>query len=240
MQTLAAGAADVGIPLPYSPERDDCVALVLLCCFFLSSYVLSHSHKFLLQLGHDFIMHRERASIFATSTGTDMRYLLLLLLQTCVLSGLFLFVCTGSLMPEWVGRFSSSLLLGVYVGVCVLYLLAKWLLYSFLGWIFFNKNTISFWMESYSTLLYYSGFGLFLSILIMVYLHLPLQISVIIGLSLLGLVKILMLYKWIKLFCYNLFGGFLLILYFCALEIVPCIMLYVGMVQLNDYLIIKF
>lgn len=240
LQTLAVGAADVGIPLPYSPERDDCVALVLLCCFFLSSYVLSHSHKFLLQLGHDFIMHRERASIFATSTGTDMRYLLLLLLQMCVLSGLFLFVCSGSLMPEWIERFPSFWLLGAYVGICVVYLFVKWLLYSFLGWIFFNKNTVSFWMESYSTLLYYLGFGLFLSILVIVYLHLSLQISVIIGLVLLGLVKILMFYKWIKLFCYNLFGSLLLILYFCALEIMPCMMLYSGFVQLNDYLTINF
>lgn len=140
LQTLVAGAADVGIPLPYSPERDDCVALVLLCCFFLSSYVLSHSHKFLLQLGHDFIMHRERASIFATSTGTDMRYLLLLLLQMCVLSGLFLFVCSGSLMPEWIERFPSFWLLGAYVGICVVYLFVKWLLYSFLGWIFFQQE----------------------------------------------------------------------------------------------------
>lgn len=146
LQTLVAGAADVGIPLPYSPERDDCVALVLLCCFFLSSYVLSHSHKFLLQLGHDFIMHRERASIFATSTGTDMRYLLLLLLQMCVLSGLFLFVCSGSLMPEWIERFPSFWLLGAYVGICVVYLFVKWLLYSFLGWIFSTRiRSLSGW-----------------------------------------------------------------------------------------------
>ncbi len=40
--------------------------------------------------------------------------------------------------------------------------------------------------------------------------------------------KILMFYKWLKLFCNNLYGGFLLILYFCALEIMPCFMLYQG------------
>ncbi|HJD10895.1 MAG TPA: DUF4271 domain-containing protein, partial [Candidatus Phocaeicola caecigallinarum] len=42
------------------------------------------------------------------------------------------------------------------------------------------------------------------------------------------------------LFCHNLFGCFLLILYFCALEISPCIMLYNGLTQLNDFLTIKF
>ncbi|WP_300814855.1 DUF4271 domain-containing protein, partial [uncultured Bacteroides sp.] len=46
--------------------------------------------------------------------------------------------------------------------------------------------------------------------------------------------------KWLKLFCNKLHGIFLLILYFCALEIIPCLMLYRGMTELNDYLIIKF
>ena len=55
--------------------------------FFLSAYVLSRSRRFLLQLVKDFLLHRERTSIFATSTAGDMRYLLLLILQTCILSG---------------------------------------------------------------------------------------------------------------------------------------------------------
>jgi hypothetical protein len=52
--------------------------------------------------------------------------------------------------------------------------------------------------------------------------------------------KTLMFYKWLKLFCNNLYGSLLLILYFCALEIIPCLMLYRGLIQLNDYLITKF
>ena len=73
-----------GIPIPYSPRMDDGITVVLLCCFFLSAYVLSRSRKFLLQLVKDFLLHRERTSIFATSTAADMRYLLLLILQTCI------------------------------------------------------------------------------------------------------------------------------------------------------------
>ena len=55
-----------GIPIPYSPRMDDGITVVLLCCFFLSAYVLSRSRKFLLQLVKDFLLHRERTSIFAT------------------------------------------------------------------------------------------------------------------------------------------------------------------------------
>ena len=81
MSWLAAwipGGAE-GVPIPYSPRMDDGITIVLLCCFFLSAYVLSRSRRFLLQLVKDFLLHRERTSIFATSTAGDMRYLLLLI-----------------------------------------------------------------------------------------------------------------------------------------------------------------
>ena len=50
-----------------------------------------------------------------------------------------------------------------------------------------------------------------------------------------------MLYKWIKLFCGNLYGIFAFnFCTFCALEIIPCFIMYRGVLQLNDYLIINF
>lgn len=106
------------------------------CCFFLSAYVLSRSRKFLLQLVKDFLLHRERTSIFATSTAADMRYLLLLILQTCILAGVCIFSYFNDIQPELVRHVSPGLLLGIYIGVCLFYLCLKWMLYSFLGWIF--------------------------------------------------------------------------------------------------------
>lgn len=229
-----------GIPIPYSPRMDDGITVVLLCCFFLSAYVLSRSRKFLLQLVKDFLLHRERTSIFATSTAADMRYLLLLVLQTCILAGVCIFNYFNDVQPHLVHHVPPGLLLGIYIGVCLLCLSLKWLLYSFLGWIFFDENTTTQWFESYSTLLYYLGFTLFPFVLFIVYFDLNLQMTVLIGFILVVLTKILILYKWLKLFCNNLYGGLLLIVYFCALEIVPCFVFYQGMIQLNNYLIIKF
>ena len=237
---IAWAAAEAGgIPIPYSPRMDDGITILLLCCFFLSSYVLSRSRKFLLQLVKDFLLHRARTNIFATSTATDMRYLLLLILQTCVLAGVAIFNYFSDVQPELVQHVPPFLLLSIYIGVCLLYLFLKWLVYSFLGWIFFDESTTSLWLESYSTLLYYLGFALFPFVLFIVYFDLSLQLTIIIGLVLAFFAKILMFYKWLKLFCDNLYGGLLLILYFCALEIMPCFMLYQGMMQLNDFLIIK-
>ena len=242
MSWLAAwipGGAD-GVPIPYSPRMDDGITIVLLCCFFLSAYVLSRSRRFLLQLVKDFLLHRERTSIFATSTAGDMRYLLLLILQTCILSGVCIFNYCNDIQPELVHHVPPFALLGLYIGISLLYLFLKWILYSVLGWIFFDESTTTLWLESYSTLLYYLGFTLFPFVLFIVYFDLSLQLTVIIGLILAFFTKILMFYKWFKLFCSNLHGSFLLILYFCALEIMPVFALLGILGMAGDYLKVNF
>ena len=229
-----------GMPIPYSPKLDDGITILLLCCFFISAYVLSRSRKFLVQLMKDFLLNRERTSIFAATTAADMRYMLLLILQTCVLGAVCTFNYLIDVRPELGERIPPYILLGVYLAIALLYLFWKWVTYSFLGWIFFDGNRTSLWMESYSTLLYYLGFALFPFALFLVFFDLSLLATVIIGLFLMFFTKILMFYKWIKLFCNNLYGVLLLILYFCALEIIPCFIVYRGVLQVNDYLIINF
>ena len=110
----------------------------------------------------------------------------------------------------------------------------------FLGWTFFDKNKTNIWLESYSALIYYVGFALFPFVLFLVYFDLSLTNLVIIGAIILIFTKILMFYKWIKLFFHQFGALFLLILYFCALEILPCLLLYQGMIQINNILLIKF
>mgnify|MGYP000396656866 FL=1 len=229
-----------GTPISYSPRTDDAIALTLLACFFLSSIALARGKKFLSQQVKDFVLHRERTSIFDSSTAADVRYLLVLVLQTCVLSGITFLYYFHDTCPALMDHVSSLLLLGIYVGFCLAYFLLKWLLYMFLGWTFFDKNKTNIWLESYSALIYYVGFALFPFVLFLVYFDLSLTNLVIIGSIILIFTKILMFYKWIKLFFHQFSGLFLLILYFCALEIVPCLLLYQGMIQMNNILLIKF
>ena len=229
-----------GTPISYSPRTDDAIALTLLVCFFLSSIALARGKKFLSQQVKDFVLHRERTSIFDSSTAADVRYLLVLVLQTCVLSGITFLNYFHDTCPALMDHVSSLLLLGIYVGFCLAYFLLKWLLYMFLGWTFFDKNKTNIWLESYSALIYYVGFALFPFVLFLVYFDLSLTNLLIIGTIILIFAKILMFYKWIKLFFHQFGALFLLILYFCALEIVPCLLLYQGMIQMNNILLIKF
>ncbi|WP_394707706.1 DUF4271 domain-containing protein [uncultured Bacteroides sp.] len=229
-----------GVQVPYTLKGDDVVSAILMGCFLISAYVLASSKKYLVQQVKDFVLHRDRSSIFAVSTAADIRHLLLLILQTCVLSALCLFDFFVSRQPTLILYIPSYVLVAFYVGICFLYLLMKWLLYNIVGWAFFDKYQTELWMTSYATIIYYIGFILFFFTLFLVYFDLSLLYFVSISFLLIISTKILILYKWIKLFFNNVYGLFLLILYFCALEILPCIVMYRVLVQINNLLLIKF
>ncbi|KAA6330289.1 hypothetical protein EZS27_020993 [termite gut metagenome] len=226
-----------GIPIPRTLRTENGVITVLLGCFFLLAFLLSRSKRFLLQQLTDFIMHRERASIFVASGVIDPRYLMLLVLQTCIFIGFCMFYYFKYEFPELTERFSSLSLIGIYVCISLVYLFFKWIIYLFLSRVFFNTVKTRLWMESYATLVYFLGIVLFPFVLLLIYLDLSTVYIIIIGLILLIVIKLLIFYKWTKLFSVNIYSLLLLFLYFCAVEIVPFFFLYEGITQLNNALI---
>jgi hypothetical protein len=184
-------------------------------------------------------MHRERASIFVASGVIDPRYLMLLILQTCIFIGFCMFYYFKYELPELAERFSSLSLVGIYVCISLVYLFFKWIIYLFLSQVFFNAAKTRLWMESYAALVYFLGIILFPFVLLLIYLDLSTVYVIIVGLILMIVIKLLTFYKWTKLFSVNIYSLLLLFLYFCAIEIVPFFFLYEGVVQLNNALIIN-
>jgi len=230
-----------GERLPYILKSDDGITGLLLFCLFLSSYVLSKGKKYLVQQIKDFSLtkERERSSIFAGSTASEFRHRLLLLFQTCILLGICSFGYFHDSKPSPIAVNSPYVVLGIYIVTCVLFYLLKGILFRFILWVFFDKNVTKLCLESYTLLICLLGLSLFPLTLLMVYFDLSPSILLLIGLILIIFTKILMFYKWIKFFFNNLYGLLCLIVYFCALELMPCLILYQGIVQLNNILQIK-
>jgi hypothetical protein len=122
----------------------------------------------------------------------------------------------------------------------LVYFSLKWATYSFLGWVFLDKKHNAIISESYTTLIFFMGFVLYPIVLLIVFFHFSATSVAFIGFYIVVFAKILIFYKWIKLFSLKLFRHLLLILYFCALEIIPCYLFYQSMIQMNNKLIINF
>ena len=139
-----------GMTLPYQLRSDWMVTSVLFLFFYLVSYVLAHGKKHLEQQFKNFALSKERASLFDDTTASDVRYTLVLILQTCILSGFGCHVLLRT-VPHY-------LLLSIYIAYVVFFFVIKWLLYSFINWIFFNKTRNIIWLESYFNVEIGAGF----------------------------------------------------------------------------------
>lgn len=244
--TLSAGKLSAGMhpglegePLPYRLSSDTGVMILLCCCFLLTTHVLSSGRRFLLQQLKEFAHIGYRGSVWSGSTAEDFRFRLILAGQTVVLLGI-------SSFDYFTGRYDGLLrgvsiwgMLGANIGLCAGYFLLKWVLYSFLGWIFCDRFKISLWKDSYFVVFSYLGFLFFPFVLLSVCFDGPQWGMFLIGLVLLVFVKILLFYRWTKLFFNNIYGLFGLFLYFCALELMPCLVLFKVLDEINHILLIK-
>jgi len=228
-----------GISIPYRLRTDDGITGLLLFCFILTAYVFAYGKKAMIEQVKSLFSRKEQNDFFGKATASDLRHRIMLRLQTCILMGIFIFGYFNDYNPFTFNQKSIYWILGIYIGICIAFYSLKWMLYSFLGWVFFNKSITSAWLESYSTIINYLGICYFPLVLLMVFYDLQPSIILIIGLILIIFAKILMFYKWLKFFLNNLHGLLYLIVYFCALEILPCFLLVQGLLQTNIILQLK-
>lgn len=251
VDSLLSPLVERSLTLTDFSTRDLCFCLVAFCVL-LSSYVLSLNKKMLwqricllFQRGsksssyNSQSMAKRQSPSFRPSIGRNSSlssgvtdYLVLLLLQCGILMGLSAVYCTSLVhMDEPV---TAEAILMILAGCVVfdLYMVLKIGIYRGLGWLFLEHEQTRTAVSAYCTLVYV--FSILLLPFLLVCLYYPVSVSgTMIGmLCLLGVFKILAFLMWLKLFCSNIYGGLLILLYFCALELIPLVLLWKAMSDL--------
>lgn len=229
-----------GEPLPYRLCSDNTINGILILCFLFLTYALKNCKKYLIRHIKGLFIHKDRASLFDEVVNTNSRYIFTLILVACISAGIYLFnyfVHTDRLLEKMVPHI---LILGIYIALVLSFIGAKWCMYSFIDWIFFDKEKYKAWIQFYFNTMSISGLLLFLAVLVTVYSGISFDYGNYLILIILLLTKLLLFYKCFKNF-FNHFHGFLhFIVYFCALEIIPLILLWKGLIYLNNFLILIF
>ena len=225
-------------PLPYLLRNDNWVTGILLCCFLVVMGIFANSKKYIKKTLQDFFLNRtDKDQLFSVETGSEMRHAIFLYLQNGLLASLFFFDYTQATRDLFMSPVALHALLGIYVLVCWAYLGLKQLLYPFINWIFFNKEQRSAWLKSYSFLISTEGVLLFPFALITVFFNISPH-NLILGLCILvGFIRLLLFYKTFCIFFPKTHGLLHLIVYFCALEILPLCGLWQALTYTNDILL---
>lgn len=206
---------------PYLLREDDLVTGVLLCCFVAMAFVFASSKKYVSRRMKYFFTQSAEAKLFPTQTGVDKRNAWFLYLQWGVLASLLFFACTQGAREAFMPTASSHVVLGLYVLTCWAYVGIKQMLYTFVNWIFFNKEKRAAWINSYTFLISSEGALLFPLALIAVYSNAEAQKMIVYSFLVIGFVRLLLAYKTICIFFPKFHCALHFITYLCALEILP-------------------
>ena len=240
-EVKAAHTGFEGVLRPYRLLHDDWVTLSVLLCFVLLVMIQKRIRSYVVTQTKEFFFPSKNITKKEKPNSNSERLIpLVLMLVISIMGGLGVYMYTQSQQHLFLGQLSPYMLIGAYTGIWILYFIFKTILSGFVNWIFFDKKKIEVWKKSGFFLFSVESLLIFPVIIITIYLnlppHIPLWITLIIGL----LVKILHLYKTFLIFFPKIYGTLHLIVYFCTLEIMPLLAVFIALIRVTDVLIVKF
>lgn len=203
------------------------VFLVFIFCFLICVHVLGARRKMILAMFYRLFRREERENIFFESVNYEFVSKIMLSIQTSVLLSIFFYcVLIHKSLLEIGSLKSAFIFLGTITIIILLFILFKFILNSLFGIIFFNKEKVRLWNESFFSMFSLNSLVLFIPVLIMFFgrnIYIYCYYFILIDLFFFMLLTI---YKIYEIFFLGKRLPLYFILYLCTLEIMPLFLLY--------------
>ena len=224
MEVPAGGEA---LPFSRSPLHDT-PSMVLLIAGLLAVALSYHTgYKYIENFFHYMFSTRRRENMFEDHTVNETRIQAALIANTCIAEGFLIYFAVQQLVPPMTHVLQASVfphILG-YCGIAAGFYIAQWLVYKVLGYTFSDKVGAKLWLDGFKASQSLLGL-LLLPVLVLVMLypgHGKLLLAI--GVSLYLVARLIFIFKGFRIFYSNLTSILYFLLYLCAVEIVPLVIL---------------
>ena len=222
-----------GTPLAHMAVHDSLISSILFGCLLFFCFVFSHFGGFIAQQTKAIFNSRKEQF---KSTSNELQLMLSLLTTSSIVCSILYYLYVMAFVSETHILSSDYLLLAVFFGVIVAYHALHFLLYHIVNITFFDKRTNRKFLTSNLFLSGMVGILLLPGIFLLAHYGFTALPMVIYAGIVLFLVKILSFYKSYNIFFKRNVFFLQIILYFCALEIIPLVMLIGGLSAIVDIL----
>ena len=217
---------------PFTLHTQSWLTLLFVFIFFIYAHSTIRFRKFWVEQIKGLLKIKERMSFFADSSLKDTRqttYLsIIAIIHVAVLS--YIFVAT--LYPN---RAANNLYVLLFFAIIYIFYGFRFVVLRFLGFVFFNnKGVTDHFQNSLFTLISIFGISLYINNLLLIYTSLEAEIIfLILGGILFLFFTLFKSFLILKFFCNNIVSYLYFILYLCTLEILPIIVLFRILVEVN-------
>ena len=224
MEVPAGGEA---LPFSRSPLHDT-PSMVLLIAGLLAVALSYHTgYKYIENFFHYMFSTRRRENMFEDHTVNETSIQAALIANTCIAEGFLIYFAVQQLVPSMAHVLQASVfphILG-YCGIAAGFYIAQRLVYKVLGYTFSDKVGAKLWLDGFKASQSLLGL-LLLPVLVLVMLypgHGKLLLAI--GVSLYLVARLIFIFKGFRIFYSNLTSILYFLLYLCAVEIVPLVIL---------------
>ena len=227
-----------GVPIEKGQLFDDVLFGSLLVLFFCFAIIYHNNIKQVIYICRNLFQVKERQSLPSFNSGGVLFFRSFMIFQMLLLVSIALFN-----VARLYNRIDSSIselqqlfiLLGIF-GILLVYYAFKQLLYFVVGRLFFEEQQYRLWENGYSAVQIVFGVTLYIPVLWLVFVQKHLDIAFILLLFLFILSRLVIFYKVIRIFNNKGSNILYLILYLCAQEILPLILLCEGLIYQYNFI----
>lgn len=213
-----------GIPRPVGVGDDNGVLAVITAMFLVMLLSFRHCRRLFATLFQELLGMRQRANVFDEHTSNETQMMVMMAAQWSVYTGILGYSALSYYYPVDSGK--AFLHTAMLIGLTGAYYVFQFCAYNTLGYTFTTSARRRHFVQGFTASQSLLGFVLIVPALVAIFypsaVELMLQIAA--G-SYLG-ARVVFIIKGFRIFYHKFFSLFYFILYLCALEIIPLIILF--------------
>ena len=225
-ELTGGGYGTAGEPVDYSVRGDDVVTSLLLLCFVIAVIAFTGVKAFIARQLKSFFYLPHEGTAEVAETAAEVRFLLSLLFLTAMLLSLLYYFFTLHHIGETFVLPTQYHLIIIYMAIVMAYFFVKIVLHSGVNSVLFDGKRNLQWLRAFLFLTAVEAVLLFPAVVVQAYFDSDVQNVETYFVFVLVFVKLLTIYKCYVIFFRRSVFFLQIILYFCALEIVPLLFLW--------------
>jgi hypothetical protein len=219
-------SGSAGNPVPYNVRGDDIITSLLLTFFVLAVIAYSNIRGFFTRQAKNFFYTPREGVTTITETATEARFQMFIVVLTSLMFSILYYFYSLHYNGDTYILSSQYYLILIFWAIFLLYFLVKVGLFTLVNLVFFDGKRNRQWIKSLLLVMALEGLLSCPAIIMGPYFDMSIQKVEIYFAIMLILVKIVTFYKCYIIFFRQNVVGLQIILYLCALEIVPLMVLW--------------
>ena len=214
-------------PFAHSPLRDTPSMSLLLAGLLAVALSYHKGYKYIENFFHYRFSTRRRENLFEDHTVNETSIQAALIANTCIVEGFLIYSAVQLFWPAFTPQLQHNVFghIAAYSGLAAAFYVIQWFVYKVLGYTFSDKIGSKLWLDGFKASQSLLGLALLpVAVLTMLYpAHGKLLFSIGVVLYLVG--RLIFIYKGFRIFYSNLSSILYFILYLCAVEMVPLVIM---------------